>query len=339
MALRCVRTAPPAKINLFLRIGTPRADGFHPLATWMCTIDLCDTLLVTAAPAESGQVAAQSICTLSCDDPSLPTGQDNLVVRAAARLAEAVRTAGHEAGAPGAVFPVSARLEKKIPHGAGLGGGSSDAAGMLQALNLQWDLGWTRAQLEPIAASIGSDVPFFLHAPSAICCGRGEVIRPIRPPSAAGWAMLVLPRIRLSTASVYRRFDEMALGSTHLSARPAVEVAEEAATEWSSRISLPSEALLPMLANDLEPAAFSLRPDLQSLREAVERTLDGRPVRMSGSGSALFTLYDELLPARAAAERVRRAHDVPALAVSLAPAPGPAEVVEPEGGAAENGSS
>jgi 4-diphosphocytidyl-2C-methyl-D-erythritol kinase len=210
---------------------------------------------------------------------------------------------------------------------------------MLRALNLQWGLGWTAAQLEPIAASIGSDVPFFLHAPSAICSGRGEVIRPIRPPSAAQWAMLVLPPISLSTPSVYRRFDEMALGAPLLSTRPAGEVAEEAVSEWSSRISLPSDALLPMLCNDLEPAAFSLRPDLQALREAIERTLDGRPVRMSGSGSALFTLYDEPSPARAAAEQVRRAHGVPALAVSVAPITGLEGGPGPKGGAAENGSS
>jgi 4-diphosphocytidyl-2-C-methyl-D-erythritol kinase len=172
--------------------------------------------------------------------------------------------------------------------------------------------------LSAFAGRFGSDVPFFVRAafpppaggPSAVCTGRGEVVTPVTPP-AARWAVLVLPEVPLSTADVYRRFDEMGLGR-----REDVDAA--AAPDWSNWSRLSAKELLPRLVNDLEAPAFSLRPDLADLRTAAERAL-GRTVRMSGSGSSLFTLFDSRADADAAAGRLRDAFCVRAEVVELAP--------------------
>src|SRR5206468_9545219 len=141
-----------------------RDDGFHPLLTWMCTVGLFDKLIF--------QRAAHPGTRFSCNWPDLPADQNNLVLQAATALAPAA--------------DLSIHLEKHIPHGAGLGGGSSDAARTLLALNafLKLDLG--KGQLKAVAARLGSDLPFFFHEPSALCQGRGELVAPITPP-LPGW--------------------------------------------------------------------------------------------------------------------------------------------------------
>jgi len=212
------------------------------------------------------------------------------------------------------VTPVGITLAKRVPVGAGLGGGSSDAAFTLVALNRLWDAGWTADRLSGFAARFGSDVPFFVaafDAPSAECRGRGEIVLPVPRPTPK-WALLVLPPFPLSTRDVYARFDEMGLGSER-------EVSE--APDWRAWSALGSRDLLPRLVNDLEPAAFALSPELATLRAAAEQTA-GRVVRMSGSGSSLFTLFDagETDAARAAAEDVARRHGVRVEVVELCPA-------------------
>jgi 4-diphosphocytidyl-2-C-methyl-D-erythritol kinase len=224
--------------------------------------------------------------------------------------------------------PVSIRLEKRVPAGGGLGGGSSDAASMLLGLNRLWVSNVGEAVDSPndeaqrstagmedmrelceMASRLGSDVPFFLYGPSSICKGRGEQVRPIGVPERAKWVTLVLPPIGMPTADVYRRFDAMNLGR---------EQDVEREPSWHKWVTLGSRSLLAELVNDLEAPAFALRPDLGNLRAAIERSLD-RPARMSGSGSSLFTLYDERDEAHAAAERITIDHGVRAVAVELCP--------------------
>ena len=249
----------PAKINLHLRVGRARADGFHPLITWMVTVGLADVLTIT--PAERFSFA--------CDDPTLPTDGRNLVVKAIAGLAARL---GREPA-------VAVHLAKRVPAGGGLGGGSSDAAHALMAVARLWGMD-DRALLAEVAATVGSDVPFFLFGPSSVCRGRGELVMPVAVPAVAKHAVLVLPGIEMPTAGVYRKFDEMGLGSD-----TSGSLGEGA---WTY---LPAAGLMGHLVNDLEPPAFALRPDLARLRSRIERNL-GQPVRMSGSGSTLFTLYD-----------------------------------------------
>jgi 4-diphosphocytidyl-2-C-methyl-D-erythritol kinase len=163
-----------------------------------------------------------------------------------------------------------------------LAGGSSDAASTLMALG--------RENLQPIAAKLGSDVAFFLRGGSAVCTGLGETVRPINPP-ACGWAVLILPPFGMPTPAVYKKFDEMNLGRSQ---------SIETEPDWFAWTELSAEKLLPHLVNDLEPPAFALNPQLRQIRDDWERRL-GRPVRMSGSGSTLFTLFDTHVEANAAA--------------------------------------
>ena len=273
----------------------PRADGFHPLVTWMATVGLFDMLEVTTRPTGSSEPAEPTApaVRLRCDPPALPADERNLVFRVLAAWGERVRESG------GSFPPVDATLVKRTPAGAGLGGGSSDAAcAILAAARLTDEIGGgggggsagddpagpslSAEDLSAFAARFGSDIPFFLHGPSAVCTGRGEVVRPIAQP-AARWGVLILPPVALPTPDVYRRFDAMGLGDE----RPLADEPDWAA--WARR---PATELLPRLVNDLEPAAFAIRPELDALRRSAERVV-GRPVRMSGSGSSLFTLFDD----------------------------------------------
>jgi 4-diphosphocytidyl-2-C-methyl-D-erythritol kinase len=326
---RGVTAGCPAKVNLHLRVGPPRADGFHPLLTWMCTVGLFDRLtmrvddpgtvadLDPAAVVPGSPPARPSPIRLTCDPPNVPADDRNLVV-------QAVRAWHGVLG--GATRPISAVLAKRTPVGAGLGGGSSDAAFALLAAARLWgwpptsgpagaDGGLSAADLDAlsaVAARFGSDIPFFLRGPSAVCTGRGELVRPISPP-AARWAVLLLPPVAMPTPDVYRRFDAMRLGR---------DADVEREPDWAAWAALPATNLLLRLANDLEPPAFDLRPDLATWRAAAEEVA-ARPVRMSGSGSSLFTLFDARGEADAAAADLATASALAGVrveVVELAPA-------------------
>jgi 4-diphosphocytidyl-2-C-methyl-D-erythritol kinase len=183
--------------------------------------------------------------------------------------------------------PVGASIElrKRIPAGAGLGGGSSDAAAALRALNDLWKLDWPLARLREVAAGIGSDVPLFLEPGSAVIRGRGERVERLRE-SWCGWAVVVVPPFGVSTAAVYGRWKAAPTPRPEMNAAP-----------WAAGAKNALE-LLGMLFNDLETAAFECEPRLAALHARLDR-LEGRPVRMTGSGSCLFTLFDSQAEARA----------------------------------------
>jgi 4-diphosphocytidyl-2-C-methyl-D-erythritol kinase len=262
----------------------------------MTTVGLFDTLIIyqPAASVESDTV------WLSCDLPGLPADDRNLVTRIARAWHDEMR------------LPSSARvridLQKQIPMGAGLGGGSSDAAHALLGVNWLWRTGRAANDLSAFAARFGSDLSFFFFGASSICRGRGEIVTPLARPKAC-WAVLVLPGLSMPTPHVYRRFDELGLGRHRdIDDTPPFD-------DWTR---LSSEELLPLLVNDLERPAFDIAPALGSFRGRLERTL-GRPVRMSGSGSSLFTLFDNRDSANDAADRILRNENEKAIAVELAP--------------------
>jgi 4-diphosphocytidyl-2-C-methyl-D-erythritol kinase len=287
VSVRC-----PAKINLHLRVAPARSDGFHPLLTWMCTVGLFDMLemrLGDSAAHASAADATTSRISLRCDDANLPVDERNLVVRIVDGWAK-------ENGGT-ALSMIDASLSKRTPRGAGLGGGSSDAACALLAALKLWGVASepvVAKDLSAFAARFGSDIPFFFAAPSAVCTGRGEIVQPVSAPAAKA-ALLVLPPIVMPTPAVYRKFDEMNLGRSRV-------VEEE--PDWQKWAKLPAAELMRELVNDLEPPAMALRPDLEQLRRRIE-TIVGRTVRMSGSGSSLFTLFDTMTEAESAKERVR----------------------------------
>jgi 4-diphosphocytidyl-2-C-methyl-D-erythritol kinase len=264
----------PAKLNLFLEILGRRPDGFHEIETLMLAVDLHDRLSFTDDP--SGSIA------LECDDPALPSGGENLVVKAALELKA---TAGCTRGA-------SVALEKAIPTQAGLAGGSSDAAATLVALDQLWDLHLPADRLDAVAAAVGSDVPFFLHTPAAVCRGRGEQVEPV-PLEQALHFVVVCPPLGLSTAEVYR----------HLTPperpRPVGPVVEALAQDGPA-------ALGQSLFNRLQPTAETLCPALVRVRDALAEL--GPPLLvghlMSGSGSAYFGLARDNSAAHVAAGRL-----------------------------------
>jgi 4-diphosphocytidyl-2-C-methyl-D-erythritol kinase len=265
----------PAKLNLFLEILGKRTDGFHELETLMVATDLCDTIAVAEEPS--------GLITLECDDPSLPTGPSNLVMKAA----EALRAeAGVERGA-------AITLSKVIPAEAGLAGGSSDAAATLLALDRLWNLQTSKHRLEALAGRIGSDVAFFLNLPAAVCRGRGERVEPIELPEPLH-CVVIRPPWGLSTAEVYRH----ATLPEH--PRPVAPVL--AALASGDR-----KALGRLLFNRLQEAALRVRPELGRILDALANPalspfLDAH--LLSGSGSACFGLARDLEAAQLAARQL-----------------------------------
>lgn len=236
---------------------------------------------------------------MTCTDSSLACDSTNLVLRAAKVLMNHPSSSSRQQG-------VHIHLHKQIPSGAGLGGGSSNAATTLVGLNRLWGLNLSTSELAKLAGHLGSDVPFFLFGPSSLCTGRGQIVVPIAPPTPL-WAMLVLPEWSLATPKVYHTFDRMDLGTSQA-------LAELPWEQWSQ---LSADRLLPHLVNDLEPAAFAVCPALGNLRDQLEQHLH-RPIRMSGSGSSLFTLFDTLEQAEAASTIVRNHFKIRVLTVRLA---------------------
>ncbi|HEX3149499.1 MAG TPA: 4-(cytidine 5'-diphospho)-2-C-methyl-D-erythritol kinase [Gemmataceae bacterium] len=252
-----VRIQAFAKVNLFLEVLGRRLDGYHDIATLMLAIDLADELEFTLADA--GELS------LTCDDPALTVGPENLVLRAASRLREET----------GSTLGVRIHLRKRIPWAAGLGGGSSDAAAALEGLNELWKLGLSPAALARIGATIGSDVPFFLNGPAAWCTGRGEVIEP----AAIGQPLdlvLVKPPAGLATAAVYKRLKAPAKPESGSVARNALANGEV-------------ETLGRALFNRLQEPAFELEPSVAEIFRQVQSS-SAAGCLMSGSGSSVFAL-------------------------------------------------
>lgn len=254
----------PAKLNLFLHITGRRPDGYHLLESVFLLIDWCDTLHFELRPG--GQI--------SREDSGIDLPVDDLVVRAARSLQQA------GAGSAG----VHIRLEKRIPVQAGMGGGSSDAASCLLALNRLWGFNFSLSQLEKIGLGLGSDVPFFLRGRNAWVEGIGERIRPIEVPAAR--FVVVKPHEGLDTALIFR---DPALKRD---SAPAIISGFAANTEGSYPIGFGH--------NDLQPVAQRLCP---AVTQALQWLGDqGLQARMTGSGSAVFAQMSQeksLLPAPA----------------------------------------
>ena len=243
----------PAKINLSFEIKSRRPDGFHEIETLMTPISLADWL--TLEVTSSGENGIE----FSCDDPSLPTGENNLVVRAAKLFREATEvTAG-----------IKIVLEKKIPHGAGLGGGSSDAASTLLGLNELFGAGLTDDDLLKLAAQLGSDVPFFIVRSAAVCRGRGELVTPTS--LSAGFNLLLLkPDFGVPTSWAYEKWK----GSQQL---PGIDYSPQ---EFGG---------VPFM-NDLERPVFEKFVVLGHLKTWLRRQPEVGAALMSGSGSTLFAV-------------------------------------------------
>ncbi len=255
--------AAHAKINLYLKILRKRPDGFHDIETAVQTVSLHDTL--------SLELRREGIC-LEVDDKTVPPGPENLAWRAAAVLQ-----------APGsAPRGVHIRIRKAIPAGAGLGGGSSDAAAALLGLRRLWGLDLPDRELEILAASIGSDVPFFLHGGTALLRGTGTLLKPL--PDLDGYEVLIVfPGVPLSTRKVY--------AGTSESLTSALKISSMAGFEHTLKGDLAKEVETWVRAgNDLEPYARSLCPPIGEIKDGLE-TAGAGAAAMTGSGSAVFGVF------------------------------------------------
>jgi 4-diphosphocytidyl-2-C-methyl-D-erythritol kinase len=255
--LRRAKVRALAKINLDLRVLARRPDGYHELRTVFQTISLADTIEIAYSPARRTEI--------ELDDPlGLP---DNLAARAARAAMEAMRVTGH----------VRMRLVKRIPMGAGLGGGSSDAAAVLLALPVLAGRRIEMERLRAIAGELGSDVPFFLLGGRAAGIGRGTELFPL-PDGAAQSGVLVAPGVAVSTAEAYRR----------LSPRLTIELQQNKIFSFQSRVW--DEGAIAASVNDFEDVVFGEHPELAKWKKRLIRA--GAPAAMmTGSGSALFGLF------------------------------------------------
>ena len=292
MADLCVRA--PAKINLHLEVLGLRSDGFHELAMLMQSIDLADSLRMR--PTADGQISLQ------CDRADLPTNSSNLVVKAAEMLR--ARSGFAELGA-------QIVLEKRIPIGAGLAGGSSNGAAALLGLNELWGLGFKSHQLHSMAAELGSDMPFCLDGGTQLCFGRGEQLEALPFNSSEPPALLLIkhPEVSVSTPWAYGRCKELR-GDFYLEAEADFEQRRQALRQAPLLGAIAGNGSWPPLRNDLqavvEPEVETVRQGLALLRQS-EQPLG---VAMSGSGPTLFALFPGVDQARSAhadlAERFER---------------------------------
>ncbi len=263
----------PAKINLCLGVGPVRGDGFHPLATVYQAVDLHDEVRASRRDDESITVAMHSELDVWAEAADVPEDEDNLAVRAARALQRAT----------GTTTGVDLAIRKAIPVAGGMAGGSADAAAALVACNEVWGLGLSKHDLEPVAASLGSDVPFLLHGGNAVGGGRGETVSPVLARGRYHWVFATAAE-GLSTAAVYARFDEL---STDV---PAPEIADGLLTALRAG---DARALGEHLSNDLTEAALSLRPELEDTLD-IGREAGAYGAILSGSGpTCLFLVEDE----------------------------------------------
>jgi 4-diphosphocytidyl-2-C-methyl-D-erythritol kinase len=270
----------PAKINLQLAVGPVRADGFHPLITVFHAVSLFDE--VTVVPADT-----MALSVTGEDANAVPANQLNLAWRAARALAQA---AGVRAGA------VRIEIRKRIPVAAGLAGGSADAAATLVGCNELWQTGLSQRALAELAGDLGSDVPFSLVGGTAVGRGRGEQLTPALAAGSYHWA-LAFARSGLSTAQVYATHDRQRAAREKVGVHPPVDEAALSTELMTALRSGDPGRVGPLLTNDLQPAALSLRPGLRRTL-AAGREYGALGAIVSGSGPTCAFLARDATHAR-----------------------------------------
>ena len=251
----------PAKVNLFLEVLGRRDDGFHELETVMQAIDLCDTIEFWNRPGRQ--------FTISVSGGEAPADESNLALRAAKTLAEA-------SGSPSGVH---LHIEKRIPAGGGLGGGSSDAATTLRGLNRLWSLGISKPDLEQLGAGLGSDVNFFLTGGMAVCRGRGEIVEAL-PLNYPVRYILNIPQLHVSTKDIYA-----SLGIRLTDPPNSCTSLIEAVAQGDLRVA--SDRLF----NRLEEPVFEAHPELAAAKKRLAETGVWGAL-LSGSGATVYAVVD-----------------------------------------------
>ncbi len=270
-----------AKLNLLLDVTSKRPDGYHDIATVMQTVDLHDEINITVVPSETPSIALT--CENSADCPGIKWDSTNLVYKAA-------ECALKHAKAP---VSVTMSVRKDIPDGAGMGGGSADAAAVLNGLNEMLGLGLSLNELLPLGESLGADVPFCILGGTALCEGKGEILTPLPAPKAYP-CVILKPPVSLSTKDIYILTDKYLedtdnYGSLHPDPKAFV----------SALNSPDPSATLKTFGNFMEYAALEICPGIGELKDILIRS--GAIVsQMTGSGSAVFGIYEDAEAAKKA---------------------------------------
>jgi len=261
----------PAKVNLILRILDRRPDGYHNLWSIMHTVALEDAVTMRAS--------SQRGIRLACNVGGLSVDHTNLVWRAASAVLDRAQLS----------VGVDIELYKRVPMGAGLGGGSSDAAATILGLNQSLQLGWTREKMAEVGQALGSDVAFFLFAPSAIVTGRGESVRPVTI-EGGRWIVLVKPTFGIETKWAYQE-----LAAT----RAAVRQLSADHGELDRRDRLTWGQVAASVENDFEIPVFTKHPQLGEIKRFLLKR-GAQFALLSGSGATVFGLFEEESTARRA---------------------------------------
>ncbi|HVM19101.1 MAG TPA: 4-(cytidine 5'-diphospho)-2-C-methyl-D-erythritol kinase [Egibacteraceae bacterium] len=321
----CVSVRVPAKLNLFLSVRGRRPDGYHELVTVFQSVSLFDRVRagLIGPPGQGHHPAARRRMRVALwhdGGPDVPSGTENLAVRAARALgdaagvidlafvdARATRLADPEVDHAASPYTVL-DLRKTIPVGAGMAGGSADAAAALVALNELWHCDLSRDDLRTVAAEVGSDVPFCVVGGTALASGRGTALAQVLCRGTFHWVVCTAAE-PLGTAEVYRSWDRVC----------AVNEVQPDAVVQALRNS-DAEALGAALHNDLEPAAFALRPQLADAKRVLLHA-GALGAVLSGSGPTMLALCESAAAATALAERVQ--NDFDGVRTAVSPAGGP----------------
>ena len=267
----------PAKINLALHVTGQRADGYHTLETIVVFADIGDRITAKRADRDQFRITGPEAAALAGEDPD-----KNLVLRARDLLRSLLSETGMDAP------PVTLTLEKHLPAGSGIGGGSADAAATLRALTALWDCGAISDQLGRLAVALGADVPMCLHGGPLVASGIGETLVSLANLPALA-IVLVNPRRHVSTPAVFSK-----LAAKNNQPLPLDEIAHLCnASDWAAWLKAATR-------NDLQPPSVSLAPEIEACLMALEET-DALLTRMSGSGATCFGLYGNAAQAQASA--------------------------------------
>jgi 4-diphosphocytidyl-2-C-methyl-D-erythritol kinase len=287
-----VKIRAPAKINLSLRVVGRRADGYHLLDTIIVPVSLYDEIEIRKVrlPAKNKKLAPPSIKVI-CKHPLVPSDENNLAYRAARLLLEKAKSEQ----------PIEIRIRKRIPVGAGLGGGSSDAAATLVGLNRLLGLGFSVKQLERLGLQLGADVPFFIRGRPARARGIGERLQPLGPLRRL-WAVILYPGFPVATAWVYGNL-------------PAKLTKPSVNTSIASSLT-GAGSLADLLVNDLERVSLSRYPTIGLLKQALLRAGAAGSL-MSGSGSSVFGVFKSKRKAQDAFRRLRQEEEFQAFLVHV----------------------
>ncbi len=301
-----------AKINLYLEIISARPDGFHELVMVMQSVALADR--ITLKPVKSPNISVE------CDHPLVPTDSTNLAYKAVSLLQKRFPNRTNQQGG------VEISIEKKIPVGAGLAGGSSNAAATLFGLDILWDLGLTRLELQELGAELGSDVPFCLVGGCAIATGRGEKVNPLYKKTGLHTVLAKYNSLSVSTPWAYQTYRQQ-FGHTYISLDSSASLEERQARVHSGNMvksisQKQPQAIGTHLYNDLEKVVLPAHPKVAQLKETMIATaaqFNALGTMMSGSGPTLFTLTETSDQAQNIARALRQQVNDPDLMIYSAP--------------------